>query len=151
MQALGERFGDFEYEPFVELQGDDRTGAVSDGEWLHINGREWKHIREVLIYAFIYEGVPSWENTDGVVTIHMPGQPPIETQLTEGSNRNNMCAIARLVNESGAIRVERINRYFSGHDAMDKAFGWDSAGQRAPNNTDRRYNDGHFRQAERQL
>ncbi|WP_368900512.1 TerD family protein [Mixta calida] len=124
VQALGERFGDFEYEPFVELQGDDRTGAVSDGEWLHINGREWKHIREVLIYAFIYEGVPSWENTDGVVTIHMPGQPPIETQLTEGSNRNNMCAIARLVNESGAIRVERINRYFSGHDAMDKAFGW---------------------------
>jgi len=106
------------------LQGDDRTGAVSDGEWIHINGAEWKNVREVLVFAFIFEGVPSWENTDGIVTMHVPGQPPIETLLTEGNNRQTMCAIARLVNESGAIRVERINRYFGGHQDMDQAFGW---------------------------
>lgn len=124
IQALGGTFGSFRAEPYVELQGDDRTGAVSDGEWLHINGTEWKNIREVLIFAFIYDGVPSWENTDGVVTIHVPGQPPVETFLTEGNNRQNMCAIARLVNEAGAIRVERINRYFSGHQQLDEAFNW---------------------------
>ncbi|WJY16956.1 TerD family protein [Pectobacteriaceae bacterium CE90] len=124
IQALGNRFGTFDREPFVELQGDDRTGQVSDGEWLHINGREWKNIRQVLIFAFIYEGVASWDKTDGVVTIHMPDQPPIESRLTEGSNRHSMCAIARLVNENGAIKVERINQFFSGHREMDKAFGW---------------------------
>lgn len=124
IQALGNHFGSFREEPYVELQGDDRTGAISDGEWLHINGRQWKDIREVLIFSFIYEGAPSWENTDGVVTINVPGQPPIETFLTEGNNRQNMCAIARLVNESGSIRVERINRYFSGHKELDEAFGW---------------------------
>ncbi len=112
------------HEPYVQLKGDDRTGDVSDGEWLHINGREWKHIREVLIYAFIYEGVPSWDKTDGVVTIHVPDQPPIETRLTEGENRRTLCAIARLVNENGAIKVERINQYFKGQDEMDRAFGW---------------------------
>ncbi|WP_312631339.1 TerD family protein [Pantoea piersonii] len=124
VQALGNRFGSFRNEPFVELQGDDRTGAASDGEWIHINGSEWKNIREVLVFAFIYEGVPSWENTDGSVTITVPGQPPVETFMTEGNNRQNMCAIARLVNEGGAIRVERINRYFGGHQELDQAFGW---------------------------
>lgn len=124
IQALGNAFGNYQGEPYVQLQGDDRTGEVSDGEWLHINGREWKQIREVLIYAFIYQGVPSWDKTDGVVTIHMPDQPPIETRLTEGENRRTLCAIARLVNENGAIKVERINQYFKGQDEMDRAFGW---------------------------
>ncbi len=124
VQALGNTFGRLNAEPFVQLQGDDRTGQVTDGEWLHVNGREWKKIRQVLIYAFIYEGVASWDKTDGVVTLQIPEQPPIETRLTEGSNRHNMCAIARLVNENGAIKVERINQYFSGHKDMDKALGW---------------------------
>jgi len=124
IQALGNNFGRLNSEPFVELQGDDRTGEVTSGEWLHINGREWKHIHEVLIYAFIYEGVASWDKTDGVVTIHMPDQPPIETRMTEGQDRRNLCAIARLVNENGNIKVERINQFFNGHAEMDQAFGW---------------------------
>ena len=124
VQALGNAFGNYHSEPYVQLQGDDRTGEALDGEWLHINGREWKEIRQVLIYAFIYQGVPSWDKTDGVVTLHVPEQPPIETRLTEGDNKRTLCAIARLVNENGSIRVERINQYFRGQDEMDRAFGW---------------------------
>lgn len=124
IQALGNAFGDYHDEPYVQLQGDDRTGDNASGEWLHINGREWKYVREVLIYAFIYEGAASWDKTDGIVTIHVPDQPPIETRLTEGDNRRTLCAIARLVNENGAIRVERINQYFKGQLELDKAFNW---------------------------
>ncbi len=87
IQALGNNFGSYHSEPYVQLQGDDRTGDVSDGEWMHINGREWKHVKEVLIFAFIYEGVPSWGSTDGIVTINVPGQAPIETQMNEGNDR----------------------------------------------------------------
>lgn len=124
IQALGNTFGRLNSEPFVELQGDDRTGEVTTGEWLHINGREWQKIHQVLIFAFIYQGAASWDKTDGVVTLHIPEQPPIETRLTEGSNRHNMCAIARLVNENGTIKVERINQFFNGHKDMDEALGW---------------------------
>lgn len=124
IQALGNAFGRYHQAPFIQLQGDDRTGAVNDGEWIFINGSEWKKIQQILIYAFIYEGVASWDKTDGVVTLHVPGQPPIETRLTEGNNRQKMCAIARLINDNGAIKVERINQYFSGHKEMDRAFGW---------------------------
>lgn len=124
IQALGNSFGYYHGAPYVELQGDDRTGDVSNGEWIHINGREWKSIRQILIYAFIYEGVPSWDKTDGVVTIHVPDQPPIETRLTEGQNGRGMCAIARLVNEQGTIKVERINQFYKGHKDMDNALNW---------------------------
>ncbi|WP_201585579.1 TerD family protein [Psychrobacter jeotgali] len=124
IQALGNRFGSLSSPPYVCLRADDRTGQVSGGEWLDINGQQWSQIEEVFIFAFIYEGAPNWAQTDGVVTIHVPEQPPIETRLTEGSNSSPMCAIARLVNQQGSINVERINQYFKGHQEMDKAFNW---------------------------
>lgn len=124
IQALGNRFGNLQSAPYVLLRADDRTGQVSGGEWLDINGQQWSQIEEVFIFAFIYEGVPNWAQTDGVVTIHVPDQPPIETRLTEGTDNLPMCAIARLVNQQGSINVERINQYFQGHQEMDKAFNW---------------------------
>ena len=124
VQALGNQFGALDKEPYVQLLGDDRTGAKSDGEWLHINGKHFGKIKEVLVYTFIYEGAPNWAATDGVVTLHIPGQPEIETRLTEGNDRLPMCAIARISNQQGDVRVERINQYFSGHKEMDKALGW---------------------------
>ncbi|MEN6668897.1 TerD family protein [Psychrobacter sp. B38] len=124
IQALGNRFGSLPSAPYVCLRADDRTGQVSGGEWLDINGQQWSQIEEVFIFAFIYEGAPNWAQTDGVVTIHVPEQPPIETRLTEGAGNLPMCAIARLVNQQGSINVERINQYFQGHQEMDKAFNW---------------------------
>ena len=124
IQALGNRFGSLTSAPYVLLRADDRTGQVSGGEWLDINGQQWSQIEEVFIFAFIYEGAPNWAQTDGVVTIHVPEQPPIETRLTEGTGNLPMCAIARLVNQQGSINVERIDQYFKGHQEMDKAFNW---------------------------
>lgn len=124
IQAVGRQFGCFDDYPYLQLRNDDRTGQAKDGEWLDINGKHWDKIKEVLIYAFIYSGVPHWQKTDGVVTLHIKDEPPIETHLTEGSDRLGMCAIARLVNDHGEIKVERINRYFGSHREMDNAFGW---------------------------
>ncbi len=123
VQALGNTFGSLDAPPYVLLRGDDRTGGVADGEWMEINGRRWAEIDEVLIYAFIYEGVPNWDATDGIVTLYVRRQQ-IETRLTEGAARRGMCAVARLINDNGSIQVERINRYFGGHEEMDRAFGW---------------------------
>ena len=131
IQALGNRFGSLTSAPYVLLRADDRTGQVSGGEWLDINGQQWSQIEEVFIFAFIYEGAPNWAQTDGVVTIHVPDQPPIETRLTEGTGNLPMCAIARLVNQNGSINVERINQYFKGHQDMDKAFNWGFSWQRS--------------------
>ena len=124
VQALGGQFGHYHKAPFVQLLEDDRTGQSHDGEWLHINGEYWAQIDEILVYAFIYKGVPDWEKTDGIVTINVQNERPIETRLTEGKSGKGMCAIARFVNKSDQLQVERLDQYFSGHQALDKAFGW---------------------------
>jgi tellurite resistance protein TerA len=124
VQALGKQFGKFNQKPFIELMGDDRTGAVSDGEWLRINGQHWQEIRRIVIYAFIYEGAPDWMTTDGVVTLYVPGQAPIEVRLSEEGGRHGMCAIALLENTGGAVKVNREVKFFPGHQELDNAYRW---------------------------
>jgi tellurite resistance protein TerA len=124
VQALGRSFGSLTREPFIQLMGDDRTGSVAGGEWLHINGAKWSEVRRILVFAFIYEGAPNWRETDGVVTIFIPGQPEIEVRLNEEGGREPMCAIAMLENVNGAVKVSRRVDFHRGHRVMDQAYGW---------------------------
>ncbi len=123
VQALGNTFGNYHQFPFIQLSADDRTGALNDGEWLRINGQHWQQIRRVVIFAFIYEGIPNWAATDGVVTIYVPDQPPVEIRLTEGQPLG-MCGIAELTNQGGGIQVQRHVQYVKGHIELDQAFGF---------------------------
>lgn len=124
VQALGNAFGEFADEPFIQLMGDDRTGAASDGEWLRINGKQWHAVRRVLVYAFIYKGAPNWQATDGVITLYMPGEPPVEVRLSEEGGSKGMCAVVLLENIGGSVKVNRKVEFYNGHSDMDTAFGW---------------------------
>lgn len=125
VQALGNAFGNLHYAPFIGLDGDDRTGMVSGGENLRINGDKVKDIKRVLVYAFIYEGVANWSEADGIVTIDYGTGPSIEVRLNEHRNGKNMCAIAMIENVNNeTFKVERLVEYFSGHKDMDKAYKW---------------------------
>ena len=129
VQALGNAWGDFERTPFVKLEGDDRTGQNRDGENLFINGDRVDQIKRALIFAYIYKGAPNWAATDGVVTIRMPDQAPIEVRLDQGGNEM-MCAIAVIENRGGSLQVTKLVEYFaqqgkvSAHEAMDQRFGF---------------------------
>lgn len=124
VQALGNAFGDFSRPPFTKLLGDDRTGAVSDGEWLEINGDRWSDIKRVLVYAFIYEGAPNWQETDGVVRILIPGQPEVEVRMNEFGDTRGMCAVATLENHGNQVRVCREVTFYNGHKEMDNNYSW---------------------------
>ncbi|MFT6914108.1 MAG: tellurite resistance protein TerA [Motiliproteus sp.] len=124
VQALGGNVGSVKEPPYIQLQGNDRTASVAEGQWLHLNGERWDEIEEILIFTFIYEGVPNWAEARAVVTIQMADQPVVETRLNEGSKEKTTCAIARLINQEGQFKIERVNRYFSGLTAMDEALGW---------------------------
>ena len=53
IQSLGDSWGDFNSSPYINLDGDDRSGASKGGENIFINGDHFQHIQRVLIYAFI--------------------------------------------------------------------------------------------------
>ncbi|WP_028544483.1 TerD family protein [Paenibacillus taiwanensis] len=125
VQALGNSFGSFQYEPFVALDGDDRTGMVKTGENLRINGQHLSKIKRILVYAFIYEGVANWAQADGVVTIKQPEGPDIIIKLDQPENRKGMCAIAMIRNVNNeTFSIEKLVEYFPGHRDMDHAYDW---------------------------
>ncbi len=124
VQALGGHFGNLQQFPFIELDQDDRSGRSLGGETMRINGKYWPEFSRVLIFAFIYEGVPNWSHVDAVITIKNQNQPDIEVRLDSHRNDQFMCAIAMLENISGQLRITKLVDYFSGHQQMDHAYGW---------------------------
>ena len=124
IQAVGNGFGDFDGPPWVQLMGDDRTGAASEGESLRINGAKWADFRRILVFAFIYEGAPNWAAAEAVVTLKSPGQPELSVRLDSHSARQGMCAVALLENDKGSIRVTKLVDYYASHPEIDQAHGF---------------------------
>ncbi|ABW10513.1 tellurium resistance protein TerA [Parafrankia sp. EAN1pec] len=124
VQALGNAFGSFDNPPYVNLDADDRTGAAAGGENLHVNLARIGEIRRLLVFAFIYEGVASFDQADAVVTLTPAQGAPIEVRLDERAGGARMCAIALLTNTGGDFSVSREVRYVSGHRELDKAYSW---------------------------
>ena len=76
------------------------------------------------MFAFIYEGVPNWAATDGVVTITLPDQPPVEVRMDEARSDHGMCAVAMIENDAGRLKVTKLVEYFKSHPDMDAAYGF---------------------------
>ena len=124
IQALGRSFGNYNDLPWIELSGDDRSGDAAKGETIRVNGRHWDRIRRILVFAMIYEGAPNWGATDGVVTVAVPGEPPIEVRMTEGRNDRRLCAVALLENSGAGFTATRLVDYHRGQRDLDAAHGW---------------------------
>ncbi|BDB59743.1 tellurium resistance protein TerA [Rhodococcus sp. RDE2] len=125
IQALGGAFGSRYSYPYIELDGDDRTGTVAGGENLYIDLSNPRAFKRILIFAYIYEGVPNWAAADGVVTLYRTSGSEIEVRLDSGDNRAPMCAIALLESKNGQIDINREVRYIKGDQShLDKAYKW---------------------------
>ncbi|WP_172199920.1 TerD family protein [Saccharibacillus qingshengii] len=124
VQALGRAFGSLSSEPYVMLDGDDRTGTKAGGENMRINGAHLRDIKRIVVYAFIYEGAANWAQADGVVTIK-GGGPDIIVRMDEHGSRKGMCAVAMITNVGDqTFSIERLVEYFSGHRELDQAYNW---------------------------
>jgi tellurite resistance protein TerA len=124
VQALGDSFGSLQQPPYVQLMGDDRSGASAAGEFMRINGRQWDQLDRIVVFALIYEGAPNWAETDAMVTIQTPGQPTLEIRIDSHRNDQRMCALAMLENQGGNIKVTKLVEYFLDHRFLDQAYGF---------------------------
>ncbi|MBR0485634.1 MAG: TerD family protein [Oscillospiraceae bacterium] len=125
VQALGKMFGSLQGFPYIALDGDDRSGAASDGENLHINGAHISEFKRILIYTFIYEGAANWRSADGVVTVKCPGSQDLIVRMDEYGSALKMCAIAMLENSNNeTFSVEKLVQFYDGHIKMDRTFNW---------------------------
>ena len=125
VQALGNAFGSENSPPYIALDGDDRTGTVTDGENMRINLAEPSRFRRILIFAMIYSGAANWAVVDGVVTMYPTSGAPIEVRLDSPVNGARVCAVAQVYYADGGIHVSREVRYIDGSQRkLDEAYGW---------------------------
>jgi tellurite resistance protein TerA len=126
VQALGNAFqAPYQGAPIIRLDGDDRSGSNTAGENMFIDLARVNEIRRILVFAFIYEGVPNWASADGVVTLYPAQGPEIEVRLDEADSGSPTCCIALLENKGGELTVRREVRYIRGGQAdVDAAYGW---------------------------
>lgn len=130
VQALGNAFGSLAQPPFIHLDGDDRTGAVSSGENLTINLDHKQYFRRILIFVTIYEGARSFADLHATVTLQPQHGAPIDFSLDECTVPSTVCALALITNQGGDLIVQREARYLvpergvSPQRTVDYAYGW---------------------------
>ncbi|MEU9573433.1 TerD family protein [Streptomyces massasporeus] len=130
VQALGNSFGALHQPPYIHLDGDDRTGAVSTGENLTINLDHKNAFRRILVFVTIYEGARSFADLHASVTLRPQHGAPIEFSLDECTVPSLVCALALITNTGGDLIVQREARYLvpdrgvSPQRTVDHAYGW---------------------------
>lgn len=125
IQAFGEKFGNFEVPPYMQLSGDERTGdAEGEDEYILVNGAKWNEIKRILVYIYIYEGASNWREIRPQVMIDVPGEDDLIMTLGNFDNALDLCAIGELENVRGGIRLINRSEYFPGHEEMDRAYGF---------------------------
>lgn len=125
IQAFGEKFGNFEKAPFMQLSGDERTGdAQGDDEFILVNGAKWDQIKKILVYVYIYEGASNWKEIRPQVVIDVPGENDLVMALGNYDDVLDLCVIGELENVRGGIKLTNRSEYFPGHEEMDRAYGF---------------------------
>ncbi|MFF8395860.1 TerD family protein [Streptomyces sp. NPDC016172] len=130
VQALGNSFGALHQPPYIHLDGDDRTGALTTGENLTVNLDHKNAFRRILVFVTIYEGARSFADLHASVTLQPQYGASIEFSLDECTVPSLVCALALITNTGGDLVVQREARYLvpergvSAQRTVDHAYGW---------------------------
>ncbi|MFG2958868.1 TerD family protein [Streptomyces sp. NPDC048291] len=130
VQALGNAFGALNRPPYIHLDGDDRTGAVSSGENLTVNLDRKQDFKRILVFVTIYQGATSFADLHATVTLQPQYGAPVDFSLDECTVPSTVCALALLTSTGGDLVVQREARYLvpergvSPQRTVDRAYGW---------------------------
>ncbi|MEV0634625.1 TerD family protein [Streptomyces sp. NPDC050619] len=130
VQALGNAFGALHQPPYIHLDGDDRTGAVSSGENLTVNLDHKQAFRRILVFVTIYEGARSFAELNAKVTLQPQHGAAIDFSLDECTVPSTVCALALITSTGSDLVVQREARYLvtergvSPQRTVDQAYGW---------------------------
>ncbi|GES33357.1 TerD family protein [Streptomyces angustmyceticus] len=130
VHPLGGNFGALHAPPFIQLDGDDRTGAVEAGENMTINLDHQARIKRILIFVTVYAGARSFEGLSATVTLQPQHGAPVDFSLDACTVPSNVCALALITHTGGELVVQRESRYLvpepgvSPQRTVDHAYGW---------------------------
>ncbi|GAB7034857.1 TerD family protein [Streptomyces sp. NPDC021749] len=130
IHPLGNNFGTLHAPPYIQLDGDDRTGAVAAGENMTVNLDHQARIRRILIFVTVYAGARTFEGLNATVTLQPQHGAPVDFTLDACTVPSNVCALALITHTGGELVVQREARYLvpapgvSPQRTVDQAYGW---------------------------
>ncbi len=130
VQPLGEFFGDLQHPPYIKLSGDDQYGSTS-GETMYINLEKKEKFKRLLIFVYIYDGTPAFEQTHAQIQIVPPTGPRLEIKLEAREPAARSCAVVLIENQDGQLMARREVRYVHGFQSdLDRLYGFGMQWQR---------------------
>jgi tellurite resistance protein TerA len=131
IHALGD-FGTLHQPPFIQLDRDDRSGAVEGGENLTINLDHTAKFRRILVFAEIYDGAEDFIGLDATATLFPQNSPPVEMRLDDCNVPARDATLFLLENVGGELVARRESKYVLpppgrprwGKMTVDQAYGW---------------------------
>ncbi len=130
IHPIGGNFGSLHAPPYIQLDQDDRTGAVAAGENLTINLDHQARFRRILVFVTVYAGARSFEGLHATVTLQPQYGAPVDFSLDECTVPSNVCALALITNTGSELVVQRESRFLvpapgvSPQRTVDEAYGW---------------------------
>ncbi|TJZ44068.1 Tellurium resistance [Streptomyces piniterrae] len=130
VHPIGGNFGALHAPPYIQLDGDDRTGSVAAGENMTINLDHQARIQRILIFVTVYAGARSFEGLKATVTLQPQHGAPVDFTLDECTVPSNVCALALITNTGSELVVQREARYLvpepgiSPQRTVDYAYKW---------------------------
>ncbi|MEF3117135.1 TerD family protein [Streptomyces chrestomyceticus] len=130
VHPIGGNFGTLHAPPYIQLDQDDRTGAVASGENLTVNLDHQDRIKRILIFVTVYAGATSFAGLHATVTLQPQYGAPVDFLLDECTVPSNVCALALITNTGSELVVQREARYLvpapgvSPQRTVDEAYGW---------------------------
>lgn len=110
--------------PYIWHCGDDRGSGSSSGENILVNPIGANHIKRIIVYCFIYEGVAKWGESDAIVTVKVPNQPDIVVEMGRQTDPRTFCAIASIEFHGNQMSVRKEITFHNGHKECDRYYGW---------------------------
>ncbi|WP_031016064.1 TerD family protein [Streptomyces rimosus] len=130
IHPIGGNFGSLHAPPYIQLDQDDRTGAVAAGENLTINLDHQARFRRILVFVTVYAGARSFEGLHATVTLQPQYGAPVDFSLDECTVPSNVCALALITHTGSELVVQRESRFLvpapgvSPQRTVDEAYGW---------------------------
>lgn len=122
IQALGKLFGSRTADPFIALDGDDRSGSSAAGENLEILRPD--RIKRVVLFAYFYEGSSDFKALNTKVTMQVTNGETVTLDLSTPASGRTFCALAQVSVKDGQIVLTKEEKYFAGHRDCDAAYGF---------------------------
>lgn len=122
IQALGNSFGSKTHEPYIFLDGDDRSGNVSSGKNMYFFKPE--EIDFAIVFAYIYDSIANWGKTDASIILKQKGASDIQMQIDSKNSKDRFCVISSFKQTENGLIVTKEEKYFLGHKEIDGYYGF---------------------------